>query len=679
MDTTEQINLFAEFIAEFYVDEVNKAINEDKESISIDFSKLVAYSVEVAEELLQSPEETLKALNMGVEQYISNKLQNTRKLKIRVFNLPKSAQIGLGEIRHENIDKFWEFNGSIIRVGDVGTMPSVSKEECPSCGNILNIYQLDKEELKSATRCGCGRKGKFRLISREWKNVQHIIVEEYIEDYTDKKARPTTIQIMLDDDLVNEKITKKLQPGKHIKLTGRVLAKQVRGTKIKNSAYHKFEIYCNSISVEDISLFNLKVPNKYITEFKKINPDFSFINEITDSMFWAVEGQQTVKEILAISRARGVKTYHEDGKLDQRDTINVLMIGNPGTAKSEVGKLVVKIDIINMIVSGKGVSGAGLTSTTTRDPDLGVWCVDQGAVPRVNKGSIFIDEIDKIEDKDTSALNEAMVNLSFMTAKANQQVTLQADTNIVAAANPEGRRFDPMIDKYKQITLKPDFLDRFDIWIAIEKDTQTSTQKKVIGKIISRFRSSSKRGGGKYNLQWLQYYYAWIIQNFKPEISEEVENYAQEEISKIMNRASSGERSSDISYRLVGNIIRFSIAIAKILQCKQVNKEHIDRAIHYQIEGFRSLDMVDEHGKVVEEKLQFEDPPEKKRKKNTLIELIRDAYDLKGEPLSIREIEKVWEDEGHDPKEVEDIVAKLNFDGHLFVSKVGKEQKWRPI
>ncbi len=530
-----------------------------------------------------------------------------------------------------------------------------------NCGQILTVLQLDEDKLKQPSRCGCGRKGKFREISKTWKNVQHIIVEEYITDYTDKKAKPTTVRVILEHDLANEKLTKQLQPGKHIRFVGIVQPKQ-----IGISTFFAFRVLCNHMIVEDISLFNLKIPQKYIKQFKEMKNNPDLLTDISESIFFGIEGQTTVKKILAISRARGVKSYHQDGKLDQRDTINVLMVGNPGSAKSDMGKMAIKVDVIGMVVSGKGVSGVGLTSTTLYDKELSCYCVEPGAVPRTNNGSIFIDEGDKIDSKDLSALNEAMVDLSFMTVKANQQVRLPADTNIIMAVNPEGRKFDTMIDKYRQITLKPDFLDRFDIWISVDKVVETDKQKRVIGKITDRFGDDKNKMVGKYNLQFIQYYYAWVIQNFKPRIPNTLKTYIAEEISKLMNQAGKDERNSDISYRLVGNIIRFAIAIAKLHQENEITKDHINLSIELQKYGFKSLDMLDETGQVSVEKIQHEIPVAITRKKYDMETIIKELFDENKGAVLIENVIKRWEEEGNDVAKGEEIIEKLLTRGRCF-------------
>lgn len=637
--------------------------------VKVPFSDIISQEPDLGDEIDNNYEDFIKCLEIAYEKEF--KLEGKKIPEVRVVKVPNSYKLGIGEIRKEHINKFHKFEGLIIRGGNVDHTPLTTKHECPQCGNILSVLHFDEdEELKEPTRCGCGRRGKFRLINTIWKNVRQIVVEEYIEDYTDKKARPTTIKVILQENLAEEKLTKKIQPGKFIVFNGVIRAKQRLKTKFFDSI-----IKAKDIEINDVSLFNMKISNKEVAQFKSMKKSEDIIKELSDSIFSKIEGQETVKRILTISRARGVKTHNQDGSLDQRDTINVFMIGDPGAAKTDMAKMIAKVDPIHMVVSGKGVSGAGLSSTTSFDKELGCWCIEPGAVPRCNKGSIVIDEIDKIDDKDTSSLNEGMVNLSFMTAKAGQQVELPMDVGIIGCANPDGRKFDNHLERYRQITLKPDFLDRFDIWVCVEKDTETAKQKKVIGRIISRF-NEGEANKTKYSLDYIQKYYSWVIQTFKPIITQESALHAGDEISKLMNKAGKEKKSKEVSYRLVANVIRFAIGIAKLNQFNEVTTEHIDQAIHYQKYGFQSLGMLDETGAVTEETINFEAPKINKRKRYTLIDLISKKYEELKTPVTTEEIEKWWEEEGNDKKEVYDLLSKLVMKGDLFEPKQGR---WRPI
>lgn len=964
----------------------NINIDNNKNYIEIEFSDVISVDPELASILENNYDEFVGCLKHAYSHSIKTDEDNTHK-QFMIKNLPSSMNIPIGEIRKDRIDKFAQYEGTVLRTGEVKIVPSSIRFECPSCGNLLSVLQgiNNIEHVREPTRCGCGRQGKFKTISIEWKNIQYAVIEEYITDYTEKKTRPTTITILLEEELTNEKLSKKIQPGKHIIFTGKVIAKQ--NTNIKKNLYHSFQIVASHVKIEDINLFNLPVPEKYIEQFKGMDKD-NIIHDISESLFHNIEGQDVIKEILAVSRARAVKTYHEDGKVDMRDTIYPLLIGDPGclpkgtkihtahglkqiqdikvnekvktidnngdlsynpafsfysgkkqiytinynnecikcsgdhkwfilrngsirviqtknlnnndyllgvgnndnkkmfnlwqricdlskskkkilfqrmlfknyisktirgkqqlihkpkfktnqgvisnkkifsnensknneygpsrdkkkikrngcqytqfqrtskvrhiakgtnelgktkrtkwtisawqilrrpfkqrqvcvncktnekldmrtlwqkqyengsgsssqkpkqqrqqckqpnnimsilpfkitsiikekqkvemydlyvnethnfilengvishnSGKSDLAKQAVKLDIIWLVVSGKASSGVGITASVIRDQELGCYTVEPGAIVRTSGHSLFLDELDKVDEGNLASLNEAMTNLSFTIAKANQIVTLPADCNLIGALNPDGRKWDNFRPRFNQIPLKADFLDRFDIWIAVEKIVDTDKQKKVISKIINRFNTNNV-SSAKYDFKFLRYYYAWIIQTFKPKINEDMADYAMHEINKLMNQANNnGENSKEVSYRLVGNIIRFAIAISKLRQEHDVTKESIDRAIYYQMCGLKSLDMIDkETGLISYEKLNFQTPVEEKKKKYIPIEIIKSKHDELKRPVLFEEIFEAYKESypACTEHEFEDLLIKLKNRGDIFEPSPGK-------
>ena len=658
MDASEMIKQCREFLE-------SRNTTKTKKPIIIKFKEILEFSPEIAELVEKDSNDFIRSLQEAYMDMFDVDLDTMPEFRIK--DLPDSFKTPIGAIRKEHIDLFKQFEGTVIRVGDVRVMPKNIKFECPSCGNVLNVLQFDEDELKVPTKCGCGRKGKFRTLRIEWKNIQIIYVEEWITDYTDKKARPTTIKVILEKGLAeNENVTKKIQPGKHIIFTGAVETKQVRKGNMK-TAFFDFQIRANYIKVEDVSLFNIKIPKDYVERFSKMDRQ-NILKDLSDSLFFGIEGQDKVKEVLTISCARGVKTFKQDGKLDQRDTINIFMIGDPGSGKTDLAKATIMANIIKMRISGKGVSGVGMTAATLQDKNLGCYVVEPGAFPRCNKGTIVIDEIDKIKDEDTSHLNDGMNELSFTISKAGQNVTLESDVNVIACSNPEGRRFTNYEDKYREIPIQPDLEDRFDMSICVIKDDKEDAQKRIIKKIIDRFDTSGKDLDCKYDIKFIQYYFAWIIQNFKPTINEEVRDYTIEQISKLMGGKVG---SKDISYRLVGNIIRFSQAIAKIEQEKEVKKHHVDRSIGLFIYSFESLDRLDPSGKVDIEKVNRQEDPNEIIKKHSLLDLILDKYEETKKALSYEDIDKLWTDAGHDAKEVDKLISKLSQRGDILESKRG--------
>ena len=167
MDVEEQIKVFREFIEQNYLPQLLEAVRKGQNYLVLDFSELIKFNTEITEEILESPEELLKAAELTIKEF--DLPQKVTKFNVRLKNLPESQKIRISDIRSKHLNKFIWSEGIVRQKSDVRPHVTAAKFECPSCGNILNILQLDKK-YKEPSRCGCGRKGKFKEISKEQLN-----------------------------------------------------------------------------------------------------------------------------------------------------------------------------------------------------------------------------------------------------------------------------------------------------------------------------------------------------------------------------------------------------------------------------------------------------------------------------------------------------------------------------
>ena len=167
----------------------------------------------------------------------------------------------------------------------------------------------------------------------------------------------------------------------------------------------------------------------------------------------------------------GVQKQRSDGTKTRGD-IHILLVGDPGVAKSVMLKYISGIAPKGRYVSGKSASGAGLTAAVVKDEFLKRWSLEAGAMVLANKGLICIDELEKMDEEDRSTMHEAMEQQTVTISKASIQATLRSQTSVLAAANPKFGRFDPMEMIAKQVNLSPALLNRFDV-IFILRDLQS--------------------------------------------------------------------------------------------------------------------------------------------------------------------------------------------------------------
>ncbi|GAI36271.1 unnamed protein product, partial [marine sediment metagenome] len=208
MEATEQIKKFQEFFDLNYKAELLEKISKGDKFIIINFVELSKFDPELADVLLEQPEEVIKAAELAIEELY---LENEKNFKVRFFNLPESQKILVRNIRSSHLGKLLQMDGIVRQKSDVRPQVISAKFECPSCGNVINILQVDTK-FKEPTRCGCGRKGKFRLIDKELVDAQRIILEEAPEDL-EGGEQSKRINIFLRHDLVSPMSEKKTNPG----------------------------------------------------------------------------------------------------------------------------------------------------------------------------------------------------------------------------------------------------------------------------------------------------------------------------------------------------------------------------------------------------------------------------------------------------------------------------------
>src|SRR3989344_6692853 len=174
INAVDQIRKFAEFIEANYYNKLLENARKGENFLLVDFSELSQFDPDLAVELLDLPEETLKAFEKAIEQF---DIENLGKFKIRFDNLPLSQEVKIRDIRSHHIGRLIFVQGLVRQKSDVRPQTTSARFECPMCGNVMNVLQLDGT-FKEPTRCGCGRKGKFVMLDKELVDAQGIVLEE---------------------------------------------------------------------------------------------------------------------------------------------------------------------------------------------------------------------------------------------------------------------------------------------------------------------------------------------------------------------------------------------------------------------------------------------------------------------------------------------------------------------
>jgi DNA replication licensing factor MCM2 len=244
-------------------------------------------------------------------------------------------------------------------------------------------------------------------------------------------------------------------------------------------------------SHDQLAGFNLTEEDE--REIRALSREPDIVDRIVRSMAPSIYGHYDVKTAVALSLFGGVSKQAQ-GKMSIRGDINVLLLGDPGTAKSQVLKYVEKTAHRAVFATGQGASAVGLTASVRRDPLTSEWTLEGGALVLADRGTCLIDEFDKMNDQDRTSIHEAMEQQTISISKAGIVTTLQARCAVVAAANPTGGRYNSTKPFSENVELTEPILSRFDILCVVRDLVEPTEDERLANFVIeSHHRANPAR------------------------------------------------------------------------------------------------------------------------------------------------------------------------------------------
>ncbi len=659
----EDLIIEAKSFFEFNKKELGVSLRKDANVIYIDFMKLTEFSNVLSEEILTNPEDTLRLVEIAIEE--SGLASNVR---VRIFNLPKSQEIKVRTIRSKHLNEMVVIEGIIRQASDVRPQVVNAKFECPSCGTVIGVLQMEKK-FREPGRCSCGRRGGFKLLSKEMVDTQRLVIEEAPESLLGGE-QPKRINVFLKEDLVEPRMEEKTTPGSRVKIIG--VLKEVPVPLNTGGVSTRFElaIEVNNIIALEETFEQLDISEEDEKQILELAQDPQIFKKFSDSITPSVWGYDEIKMSLVLQLFGGVLKTHADGQKSRGD-IHILLVGDPGVAKSVTLTFMANISPKGRYVVGKSASGAGLTATVVRDEYLRGWSLEAGAMVLANKGLVCIDELEKMDPQDRSAMHEAMEQQTITISKANVQATLRAETSVLAAANPKFGRFDPYQSIAQQIDLPPTLLNRFDIIFTLRDIPDRDKDEKIADHVLHEHQ---KKGAEMIiNRELFRKYVAYSKQRIRPTLNEEAVREIKKFYIELRNRPVTSEsalRPIPISARQLQALIRMSEASAKIRLSNTVTKEDTQRAIGI-IKYYLMQVGYDYESKTFDiDRIAGKFSSSQRNKIIMVRDIIIDLESRLGKMIPVEEIENELQDK-LSKQEIEEAINKLSISGDVFKPRRG--------
>ncbi|RJQ20786.1 AAA family ATPase [Candidatus Woesearchaeota archaeon] len=665
MDALTLIGKIQEFLEKNCYDQLIERIRKGERSLVVDFALLAQFDLELADYLLDHPDDFLKGGEHAVEQMsVGTKVKG---FVLRFQNLPPSASILVRNIRSNHLNKLLMFDGVVRNKSEVRPQMTAAKFECPSCGNNHVILQIDNK-FQEPTRCSCGRKGKFRLVSKELVDAQNMVLEE-VPEQLEGGEQPKRMNVLLRNDLVSPLTEKKTNPGARVLVVGQV--KEVPIFLRTGGQSTKFDLFIDANNLKPIEqdFDEMTIGPEEMKQIRDLAKDPLLMKKIVNSMAPSIYGHEKTKEALALQLAGGVRKKRDDGIITRGD-IHILLVGDPGAAKSQLLKRMQHVAPKARYTTGKGASGAGLSAAVVKDEFLQGWSLEAGALVLANKGLCCIDEMDKMSKEDGWAMHEALEQQSVTISKANIQASLRCETSVLAAANPKFGRFDPYDTIANQINMAPTLVNRFDLIFPVKDIPDSARDQKMASFILRMHKEDAQKP--EVDTKLLKKYFAYARQNCFPKLTDGAIEELQEYYLKMRASASGdGVKSVPISARQLEGLVRLAEATARLRLGDKVLKKDAKKAVELLDHCLRQIAMDEKTGTFDIDRIATDTPASSRNKIIAMKEIITDLEMKVGKQIPVEDIMKAAAEKDIEEAEAEELLQKLKRAGDVFEPKRG--------
>jgi replicative DNA helicase Mcm len=547
-----------------------------KTSLIVDFEDLLATDSALAENVIERPDEYLEHINRAALAQLQIEepeyAEAIEKVSVQFKNLPVITL--LRELGSDNIGKLVMVEGIVVRATPARPMVTRAAFKCKRCGEISYRDQTGPF-LRAPFNCDnpvCKRNGPFDFVQEEstFIDSQDLRIQERPENLP-----PGQLPRWVNIKLTEKDIVDIARPGDSVSIVGVVRAAAPALPKVGKLRVFRLHLDANFIDVlskEYEAVLTSPEEEKQILELAR---DPWIHRKIIRSIAPSIYGYEHIKEAVMYLLFGGVPKQFPDIKI--RGEMNMLLIGDPGTAKSQLLQYVARIAPRGLYTSGRGTTAAGLTAAVLRERQGGM-TLEAGALVLADKGVACIDEMDKMRPEDRVAIHEAMEQHTVSVAKGGIVATLNARAAILAAGNPALGRYEPYRTVAENIALPVTILSRFDLIFVLRDEPEKELDTKMSEHILNLHMTGAVPVESPVPPELLRKYISYA-RNFKPVLAKEALERLRDFYLEMRSASEAEGTPIAITARQLESMVRLAEARARVAFRKEVLAEDAEAAI----------------------------------------------------------------------------------------------------